>query len=720
MKLLKLFAAAAVSCFFASSASAGGALMFLTTETEVNSDQPQGWMNRFADWNQTGTFTAPNLSSAVSVKTSRTSDAVVVQFKIPDKSTRVPGTPATALVQGDKVILQFDTGATPAASITSGKSIRFEVQIGGSIGGQAFFDAIARANRSSPIAGPGGSTIWGSVAPITNFTKTSSAPAGCPSSTSAPCVDMAKTDASDPSFSGYVVTFRIPISVAMTSGGLGLPTALPSDIGMAFAIINDLGTTIMVGGQNKDALTAVSFPFGDMPIGVSPFDDPGIVTPATNASVWLQPHKWGRALFSQPTSPQTALTLNPGPQAWLSDSIKLADCSAGRWQDIPAATTSGSQNALPLWYRYFPANPCKMGVWVRATNTGTVPATTRMLVLWGDAGLSINKWRVVELTPPISFGAGKSTSRVIWDKVPSGGSASGSTTHPCMKVYLLPAALNAVDPNTNVTQDEAKIKAISDAASLAAFERAYGFNGVNNPQVAQMNFTNLDAADKECPAGVCVQPMKITRSTETTGQWFAMLGLGSAWAQLASTAGTERQATPVGRDGDKPPPAERDPWFGIEVHGFGVPAAPPAVPYVFFQAIGGLAWAVPYRLVNRDALALRFNIGNPQLALRDFNATPIREIPSPTQRILLTTIVNAPAGVPVPKVTTVGGDDRGLEAGQTAPARVDVAPTPIGSDNPLTAFLSCLRAGDWRCWLIVLLIIAFSVVIWRRRSSSSP
>jgi hypothetical protein len=662
----------AIAWLFTSSASfAGGALTFqLNTDTTVNSGEPQSWMNRFSDWPANHPLAAdgsavPSDAGAVVVTTRRTSTDLVLRFTIPDGTHRKPD--GTTLTIGDKVIVEIDPNLSRGTELEVGADFRYEIVIKDDL-----ISSQDRRTRDSAAL-----NAWG-----VRTAMTSSGTIGFATLTAAG--------------SAYSLTLTIPLS------SLGNPS---TDIGLAFLVLNDLGNTHDVGGTSVTDLTAVTFPFGDMPASNDPFLDPGVLPSVSAGGPWIQPNHWGVGLFNPPSQGPAVLTLSHSPSQYFSTSIKLSVCNVGRWEDIQPADTSGNQLALAGWYKYERAAPCKMGVWVKATNSSTTSsATARLLVLWADAGLSANTWRVIELTNPISFGPDESVSHTVWDQVPAQGSVPGGSTHPCLKVYLLPAVLNSTDPNTGILQDAATIGAINDGNKLAAFERAYGFGNPWGNQVAQMNFTAL--LNGTCSTPMCTQPV-VGQNFDLENRMNALFGIPSASAQ--PVGGRELRATPVQSDFNSDVPRVKDPWFGVVIQGFALPAAKPTVPYVFLESVGGLGWAVPYTMVAEKELALGFDITNPPLLYRDLQTKPMREISAPKRRILLTTSVNAPDGLPTPKITVPLTILDGLDPGQTVRASATIAQTAGGSTLP--AWWLCLLAGNVWCWLVLFLLAAIVVIL---------
>jgi hypothetical protein len=689
MKILKGFGAVLALWCLALPSMAGGGLRF-DTSTTVTAGDATSWMNGFWDWDGTGT-PSPNAPRTMTVTTSSDSSELVLKFAIPDHTNDFQGGP---LKVGDQVIVELDKRNQRTNLLSPGDSFRFRITIS------------QKQITTATIITPGAANAWLTSAPIT-FGATNTT---CTPPYTSGCASLSLNGAD------YAVELHIPYTA------IGLASRPTFDLGLAILVSNDIGADDSMG---KHLQTAVSFPFADMPAGVDDFDDPGLVQPTTNGTtnVWNTPTHWGVAQFTAPGSDLTMLTFSHNPAFYFSEAIKISTCSAGNWSQIDAADTSGNETALKNWYKYFAANPCKMGVWVTATNLSpTTSINARVLVLWADGGLApSNDWKVVGLSDPVSFGPGLSTTHLVWDKVPAGGSSVvGGATHPCMKVYILPATLSAAQ--------SAAVSAIHDGPTLNAFEAAFVTNGQNlsgmSPQAAQMNFTNLSSGS--CTDSACLQASNLVPDG-----LFNLLGIQKANAQDRDSATGDGHviiATPVnpnakgGGDGDGTGTGnpKKEPWFGVRVTGFAVPATASPLPYVFMTEVGGLGWAVPYTMVSDGTLKLAFNVTNPPLLYRDFTVSPIKDYPAPKRKIIMISEVHAPAGYPTPKFT-LDNPTPELDAGATIVATVSVDKTS-GATGSLPQWIQCLLAGNLLCWLVLLIILAILYFLIRRlmKSSSSP
>lgn len=605
--------------FAAQPAFAGGALAFLSTETTVSSGDAASWMNPYADCPTqpcqvaANNVALPTQTAPVEVTTQKAGGYLVFRFKIPDRThATAAGAP---LVIGDTIVVQLDPNGSRGSGLQmsggAATDYRYEIRIKG--------NALVKAVRREPAS----STAW-AVAPLSaNWCPTAPStaiPQSCIHTNGEVTLEQVAPD--------YVVQLKIPLSTIGSPGG---------DFGLAMGIFNDLGHESSPGVSN---LTAVTFPFGDMPANTdNPVLDPGVIETVPGGGAWRIPASWGTGFVTAPASSPAQLTFSTSPAAWVSNSIKLSFCDTGRWDDIGVADTSLNQTNLANWYRYERDDPCKMGVWIRASNSAGA-TSARLLVLWADGGLATNTWRAAHLTPAITFGSGQSTFRVVWDQVPSKGSGLGNT-HACLRVYMLPATLNRTDPNTGKLYDDTRIRGISNETQLGEFERAYGFNpNAWNSQIAQMNFTNL-AANAVCSHNppVCKQPAIITEFRQFLLASLEALGPAPAHAQPPSDRFT---ATPVARTDRTDWPKPEYPVVIVSAQGFTVPEVTSKKPYVFVQSIGGVAWAVPTSMIAGRSVDLGFTMTVPSIAHRDFSSKKVREIRAIPRRILIAVRTSAP------------------------------------------------------------------------------
>jgi hypothetical protein len=218
-----------------------------------------------------------------------------------------------------------------------------------------------------------------------------------------------------------------------------------------------------------------------------------------------------------------------------------------------------------------------------------------------------------------------------------------------------------------------------------------------------MNFTNL--ANGGCTSVPCKQAAIITQDFDL----LRILGINTAVAQ--NTGGGVIDAIPF--DPERHPEAsrEKDPWFGVAVTGFAAPSTPSPLPYVFLDAIGGVGWAVPYAVAQKESLTLGFNIMNPTVLYRDFTTSPATDVPAAKRTILLSVVAHAPPGMELPKFN-IGTKSADLDPGATVPGTIVVDKAEGGSNLP--GWIDCLLKGNIWCWLILIIIITIIIIIFRR------
>lgn len=405
-----------------------------------------------------------------------------------------------------------------------------------------------------------------------------------------------------PRTGGYVVELKIPLA------SIGASSTAGTAMGVAFAVIDDVGN-----GTTDDAV-AVAFP-KSMPL------TNGMYSPATLASWcvdWLVPNAWGTGYFGAPPG---NVTLSHSPVYWNSQSIQALACGQ-------------ADNT------YYPAQPCRMEIQATLKNTTTSVQQRNLLYLWADHGSSPSTWRVIALKEGVSVPVGGTDAWVSggpntfssgeWNGVPP-----GLANHPCVRVYILPAAFLATFPKSSIL-------AISNAADLQTMEQAYGLT-VSPNYSAQKNISRHDPSDANdpshgrCPYGdacfvigsapVGMRFAALSLLSEAHAGELAPAGKSSANTRLAantmSTAGSALATTVYGQT----PPAktgvllsrsEMDRYAGknvvVQVRSFGYAkrAAGPGQRYNFIEDLGGVLQVVPVEMLRKNQqIPIKLNVGNP-------------------------------------------------------------------------------------------------------------
>lgn len=592
-------------------ADATGTLSLRTARWTVTAGDAGSWIRPGWDWAarpimpplvRTATPDKPVAFRVESWRDATAAGGLHLKFFIPDETRAQVWSTTSTLRKGDQIIIVIDPNKTRTPNLENemfpqDKDHMYAITLKD--------NAVFRIRHFLPD--PADLSNWNfSPEPTTAATTTPTA-----GSTTSAVID-----------NEYVVEVHIPYSELTSS------PPLTNDIGIAFAVINDLGAPL---NPSTDQLTGSAFPLA-MPITDtdSPIVEPQVQNVPPSAGVWAKPQRWGIGYFN--SVPSTLTTANdivlPHNPDWYAQAIRLSNCKIGDWDSVPAIN-SGSQN-VPNWYKYYPAAPCQMGVWVNAKNVGTTANLEgRLLILWADTFVGTgSRWNVVRLTEPMAFPSNIETiTREIWENVPAGGSYLNGTTHPCLRVYVLPSALN------HATVTEGFIRAITSNAQVNQMEGAYGIAPYpGTSRAAQMNFTNLGAIGSSCPsAEQCV--------------FEEVIALRSAKKVSAGAAAFVDKSS-----GDS---ESKDPSVRVDISGFGIAISTQARQYVFLEPLGGFGWAAP-RSRFEDSQTVKFALGNPAVLWRDFTGAAPRDIPSPPREIVLgvrtTTLAANPPRIELPNL----------------------------------------------------------------------
>ncbi len=655
-----------------------GTMAFQTVHKTVTAGDAGSWIRPGWDWanRQFNTQAKPDTPVTYTVETWNDGSNLKFKFTILDSTqnrlaSAAPNPQISDLTLGDQILIHIDPNnsgetGTGLQTGTGGISTDHKYQI--------IINQNAPTGQPKCVINhyfPQGATRWNS-----NFLTTSS------------CSVNPGTS--------YVVEVSIPFTDIGTISG---------NFGLAIAVINDLGVNLGVAPNAVAQLTGSAFPLS-LPISKTnnnpvPDTDPVANTLQVNG-VWAKPENWGVGYTTTnvPAAADGDLKLDhKGKDAWYSASIRLSKCTVLHWDGV----AEGGANQLNLngWYQYYPKAPtCEMGVWVNVTNK-TNPGVIkegRLLILWADSGIAPDTWKVVKLTDPIAFSPGESQSVRLWTNVPAGGSYHNGTTHPCMRVYILPKDLN---PSFN----ENDINAITNSTGVGKLEGAYGI-GANladtYSRVAQMNFTNLAAKDTPCPdSNMC-------KFTSLSLPQFALLDNNTYLPDvLAKVSDSRGEGVAVLPKHEVPSRGKEEPLVRVSITGFGIEQTTQQQKYVFIEPLGGLAWAEPQSVFLAGLLQpVAFGITNPAVLFRDFSTPTPTDIPSPTRKIVLATQVKADSGIPV-TIEVLPFKDT-LAPGETVIAKTVLAVAPALPTAPVGIPL-------WQ-WLLLILIILLLLIIlfWRK------
>jgi hypothetical protein len=642
--------------------------------TPVKAGDAASYMRAGTEWDQSpstiiGGVATPTLLMPATITTWRDT-ALNFKFVIPFKTDKKPG--GATLACGDQVIVQIAKNKNAATTLdTSGSDryFRYEVVIKDSL--VVGSKATKRVPRQAF-----GIWNWDTAEAATTATVSSLSAAG----------------------NEYAFTLSIPLSDIDNPGG---------DVGLALALINDLGH--QTNGNGVHEASGTSFP---LTMGVTPESDPGLtcgpVVTALAGGNWTKPNTWGTG-YRDFASVPPGVTLSHSPDYVISNSIKLGNCDADQWTDVVALPSLANweqhqQNSANGWYRYYPAKPCRMAVWVDAFVAAGGVVTKRFMVVWGRPGIAPQEWYFAGLTDPVPVSSPQTQLSFLWEKPP----AVSFTSHPCLRVYVLKDNLAPADITA--------IKGIDSDAKLTAAVAAYVDAGLSQ-QSAQMNFSNIMTG--ACPAGVCSPIASLPQTGYRTAYAIGKgLPLASAAAGLAQPAGESGNRSPSERE---PSGRARDEgvkeWkVRLMASGFGVAAPAPAKPYVYVEPVGGIGWFVSSTLFAKEALPLVFDVSNPRVTEMMFVGGHPVVVPGVPRRLLVALSAEAPSGMTPPAIASTGLKDyadRFFQPGETATAVIMVggAARPGGDDVWWT-----------RCrWVLFLALLLLLLVIWllRRRPATA-
>lgn len=658
-----LCACAAVACLHAHAAA--GYMAFLQngpTGTPVTTGDAASFMRSHWDLaSLSGGAVVPSLLQKSKISTWRETAPASLRFKfeIPDVTRRKPD--GSTLTCGDQIVLQI---GPQGAALVQGVHVRYELAIKDNL--------VATFQRRLPnAAGHPQVGRWKNSAELTT--------------TALATVSVVNN--------AYVVDLTIPLSE------IGTPT---TDIGLALAIINDLGLQ-SASGDNFASGTA--FPIG---MGLTPESDPGLtcgsITVPTGelaTGSWRIPSTWGVGYFAvSSTVPAPEVTLDNGPTFAFSRAIRIGNCTVTSFADIPEVSASNwtsIQTAIGTkWYEYNPDGPCRMGIWINAKlPLGSAIVKSRFLVVWGRPGIAPQEWYYAGLTGPVAISAPETALSFIWDKVPP----VTFSDHPCMKVYVIPESADEMHPAI------AAFKATPTQANLAAIELAFDATNGSSKN-AQMNFANtkprVNNMPSICTTSACQQIGASLIDTTSTRRMASFSLISDAQAQ--PTTGGPRSDGPSKGD-------DKDSLVRIVLHGFGIAAPRANKPYTYVEAIGGLGWAIPASRLAQEAVTLNFEMANPAFTERMVVDQKMVEVASVDRRIGVLPLIDVVPGTPLPKLdlnALTRFADTPVKPGEVAKVQITVLQT----GSPV---------GGMRWWWIVLIAILLLVLIaYVLRRKSGP
>lgn len=295
---------------------------------------------------------------------------------------------------------------------------------------------------------------------------------------------------------GYVVELSVPLSA------IGSPMAT-GQLGLAFAVINDIGDNFATGATFPDGLPLTEATYGLIV-------DPAMPTGYCND--WIHPIAWGGAYFE---SLPGSVTISRLPVFWNSEDIDPRAC------DSPS-------------YTYYPGHPCRLALDATVTNSGS---TTRrnLLYLFGDRDAASVRWTAMDLRE-VNVPAGSSLHASDLFSPPGGLAA-----HPCVRVLILPASFHAT-----FTRDS--LASLEDAPHSLWTDIMSAY-GLNDAHWAQKNISRWSDPSTACPVEGCGTDMGALPT-----------GVGSRMAGVLNGLGLPSLTTPAAAQvsAQRPTPAQQD------------------------------------------------------------------------------------------------------------------------------------------------------------------
>ena len=530
------------------------------------------------DWNQTSVSQPydSNLPAALSAKgvkvlSKRDGSNIYLAFQVKDQTQdrRAPGAPGTSLGKlsyGEKIIVQLDPNASRGSQMENGGTsittdYRFEIT--------HFWDTDSNQKIS----------LSASPTQLQFFKSTTAAG-------SSPCnVEDWSAGTAFPSGSavaahndgagvtgGYTIELKIPLSA------IGSPS---SDVGVAFAVVNDLG----FDPNNTPRLTGSGLPAA---LPLNAVSGPLLDTDPAGCGGWRTPNGWGTGYFTNAAPSVEIARSNPW---WDSTSIEAFPC---------AADTSN--------YTYYRTKACKILLRADITNTGTSNQSRNLLYVWADNGPSPSVWRVVDLKEGQTIApGGTKVAASLWD------APSGLMNHPCVRVYILP---NSFDP----AFDKTAILGIHDNAGINSLETTYS---LGTKCWTQRNLSIVDPGTcPNCP------------STASNGRESAPILQASFGGFLSSLFAQTATVPPKNGQIQWSPEEERR--FGennivAQFRSFGITKSGVHAKrsYEFIEELGGALQLYPVEVVKKTpVLPIQIEVGNPGTVARTISVVVDTRVPA--------------------------------------------------------------------------------------------
>ncbi len=643
--------------------------------TTVKTGEAGSYMRAGLDWDHAavhlvGGIAVPTVINPADITTWRDASALHFTFSIPDQTTTNSNGPTSTLSCGEQVIIQIDKANAKTATLAATGFFRYDVLIP---------DPLTPAPQlSKRLPEDLGSGVWDWAA-LTVATTAS--------------VSM-------PSFTNGKLGFSVTIPLA----DIGTPTG---DIGIALALINDLGHSHVSGGITQHEMTGTAFP---ATMGLVPESDPALTcgtgtTQTTEDATgnWVKPNTWGTGFWNL-SNAMVDVTFSQSPHPALSDAIRIGKCTAP-WSSIPAVPSLTDwdtfQHTSNTWYVFNVDKPCRMAIWFTPKVGGPVGTVVnrRFFVVFGRPNIAPQQWYVAGVTGEVPVSGSSTPVSFIWDQP----TAIPFTDHPCFKIYALQSGTTSADSGI--------LLGITTQVRLDSVETANNAS-LGNSRAAQMNFANIDNVQKTCNDAFC-QPLSLRDATGDGDKQPRVVMESAPFSRTEGVAFLQDSARRRGR-----PPLAKDSTptrdsvgksVRIIAYGYGVANPTGNKPYVYVEPIGALGWAVPAASYANRAVTLNVDFNNPRVVETAFVGGRRIDVPAPARRLLVALKIDVPVGTPSPRIDLAAVNanaERLVPPGDMNATRIVINPTH--------------RALPLWIWLLVALVVVIVLVVRFVRSRPAP
>jgi hypothetical protein len=559
-----------------------------------------------------GGVPTPRIIRVYSKRYNRGGPQVGFFFEIPDATQINSANLNGMLTVGERIVLQFDSDKSRGAQLAGGSPLfsrtnDYQIIIshkGGNISGNVQQLEVKIFERDT-FCGP--NPVW------TEITSTVTS--------NLPVVAVRNDQLGTP---GYSAEIEIPLAL------LGTPT---SDMGFAFAVINDTGScaTQVCDGYATAFPNTPNLPITNM---VNP-----VTVGCTGFGNWVVPDEWGTATFGPAGG---AVTVDRTPDYSSNDGLKVFECNS---------TTPN--------YTWYKTKPCRARLEARLTNTTGVTQTRNLLFLWAQFGSGdpLN-YTFVSLVKNVSVPVGINvgpflafTLPQLWENMPTGAPA-----HPCVRVYVLPTAFVAAFPESRFATISTRQDVLDMMAAYCLGQDQWTQKNISGSATVDLcpdlscRIASNDMKDVEPEAGnmrvevaaaqPLSDPLQSSRTIVTTDNG-PLLRARALLPVVSAAPGAE--SPPLPQYTDNRPPIVAKPGTNVlmaddefrlfsrnnvivQVHtyGFSTPSSTQLPRYNFIEDLGSITQLVPAEMLAQlGEVPFQFNVVNAAVGRTIFHTVDV-------------------------------------------------------------------------------------------------